>query len=114
MKPVSMKLEEAERGDSMSCCGCCGPSSWPDYGYGLRINLSDAELRKLGFARLPAPGEAVTLEGVAVVVSASEEPGSDGNPGRRDLTLQITDLAASAKNTSRFARMYEGDETMKD
>lgn len=111
MKLVSMKAKD-EGGHGHGCC-CDGPTSCesPDYPWGLRITLDEAQLAALGMEALPAVGGPIGLEAAAVVMSASEEQ-VDGKT-RRTLQLQITDLAVAAAGTSKLARMYEGDPTMK-
>lgn len=109
MKLVSMKSKD--EGHGHGCC--CGPTQCesPDYPWGLRITLDEAQLTALGVEALPAVGGPVGLEAAALVMSASEEQ-VDGET-RRTLQLQITDLAVASAGTSKFARMYAGDESMK-
>lgn len=111
MKLLSMKKTEGGHGDG--CC-CCGPSkcSEPDYPWGLRLNLDEDQLTALGIASLPSVGAQVGLEAAGKVISASEEE-VDGKV-RRHLEVQITDLALAAAGTSKLAKVYADDPTMKD
>ena len=59
-----------------------------DYPYGLRIDLEDEELQKLGNIPL-APGQEVLVKGIARVVSVSQEPGDESE---RRVGLQIVAL----------------------
>lgn len=109
MKLVSMKLKD--EGHGHGCC--CGPTQCesPDYPWGTQITLEEKQLAALGTVSMPAVGAPVGLEGAGVVISASEEQ-VDGAT-RRTLRVQITDLAVASAGTSKFARMYAGDESMK-
>lgn len=113
MKLASMK-NDTGHGEG---CGCChapeGPEcDKPDYPWGLRIHLEETQLAALGIQSLPASGAPVALEAVAMVVGMGEEM-VDGKPRRR-LELQITDLGLAAAGTSKYARMYADDESMRE
>lgn len=112
MKLVSMKKEDGH-GKGCSCCDA-SPSgcSEPDYPWGLRITLDEEQLAAMGVKALPASGSPVGIEAAAMVVSQGEET-RDGKVHRR-LELQITDLALASAGTSKYAKMYEADPTMKD
>jgi len=112
MKLVSMK-KEGGHGHGCSCCsaepsGC----SEPDYPWGTRLNLDEEQIAALDIKTLPAVGSSVRVEGVAKVISVSEEQ-RDGKTFRR-MELQITDLAIAAAGTNKYARMYADDDSMKD
>jgi hypothetical protein len=112
MKLVSMKKEGGHGKD----CHCCevAPSgcSEPDYPWGMRISLEEDQVAALGMKTMPAVGAPVGIEAVAMVIGVNEEQ-RDGKTLRR-LELQITDLAVAAAGTNKFAKLYDGDESMKD
>ena len=96
-------------------CHCCDSApaqcSEPDYPWGLRINLDEDALGRLGIKSLPAVGAPVGIEATGVAISVREE--TEGGKVRRYLELQITDLALAAAGTSKYGAMYEGDPSMK-
>lgn len=66
------------------------PSPYP---YGLRINLTQQELEKLGYKELPPAGTELRLEAVGVVTSSrSEDPDADGDVDYLCVDVQITEL----------------------
>jgi hypothetical protein len=67
----------------------------PQYPYGLRIDLNDESLEKLGIGELPAVGSKKVLYAIAEVVRVSHDE-SMGGPARKSLTLQITDLSCKS------------------
>lgn len=72
----------------------------PEYPYGLRINMDDDSLKKLGITELPEVGTTMTLQARVEVVSVSQHESDNGK--HRDMSLQITDMAleaSSAKDT---------------
>ncbi|NYT45135.1 hypothetical protein H0A64_09905 [Alcaligenaceae bacterium] len=69
----------------------------PEYPYGLRINLDDDSLKKLGITELPEVGTTMTLQARVEVVSVSQHESDNGK--HRDMSLQITDMTLEASNT---------------
>lgn len=69
----------------------------PVYPYGLRVQLDEDTIDKLGIRTLPEVGEPLILVARVNVISVSENQhveGKDGKPHRhRNVELQITDLA---------------------
>lgn len=112
MKLVSMKRKDGH-GNGCSCCDSA-PSGCdePDYPWGLRLQLTEDQLKALGVESLPASGAPVAIEATATVVGMSEEQ-LDGETRRR-LDLQITDMALAAAGAGKFSRMYAADQSMKD
>ena len=80
----SMKLS----GDKESILST--PSA-PEYPYGLRISLSEDEVKKLDLDPLPDVGSSIAIRGMATVASVSIDDSQDGGK-RRSVSLQITDL----------------------
>ena len=66
----------------------------PEYPYGLRINLDDDSLKKLGITELPEVGTTMTLQAQVEVVSVSQHESDNGK--HRDMSLQITDMELDA------------------
>lgn len=94
MALTNMKMTRKEAGTEL----CCDTSSdnKPEYPYGLRIDLNDEALQRLGFDTLPAVGTVVEITARAVVQSVSAH--DDGEPSR-DVGLQITDIDVQAPDS---------------
>ena len=94
MQLVSMKKspEELREGKDTACCA--PESDQPAYPYGLRIDLNDETLAKLGITELPAVGTTMKLMAVVEVTSASQYESEQGKD--RTICLQITDMAMDA------------------
>jgi hypothetical protein len=60
------------------------------YHYGLRCNLGNEELKKLGVAELPSPGEELEAEVRFKVMGARTE--GEGTEARHNVELQITHM----------------------
>lgn len=90
MDLVSMKLTKAEAKAEASI-----EYKPPEYPYGLKIDLDNDALEKLGIAQLPEIGTPMTVTARCEVcsVSAYESQGQDKK--QRNLQLQITDLGLS-------------------
>jgi hypothetical protein len=92
MKLTSMKLPPRDKTvEEKMYPTMCDPDNQPEYPYGLCISLDDAQLDALGLKKLPAVGDAVTLNAQAKIVGVSESETQEGT--RRSLSMQITDLA---------------------
>ena len=63
----------------------------PEYPYGLRLNLDDDGLAKLGLTDLPEPGTVMHIMAHCTVVRRSESSDEQGKD--KNLELQITDMA---------------------
>lgn len=100
------RTESAETGYPM-------PMGSP-YPYGLRLNLTQDELAKLGYTELPPAGTEVRLEAVGVVTRAcTEDPDADGDIDYVCVEIQITQLGvdqeeseSEEKGEGRAERMY--------
>lgn len=104
MQLVSMKKSAEEMRDDKSDA-CCAPSGdQPAYPYGLRIDLNDESLAKLGITTLPAVGTTMKLLAVVEVSSASQYESEQGKD--RNICLQITEMAL---DTGAPAARSEGD-----
>lgn len=89
---VSMKKSKSEVKKEKSG-GCCSPLGYDSdaYPYGLRLDLSDESLDKLGLDDLPKVGKTVKIVAQAEVQSASESTSSSGK-SHRSVGLQITKM----------------------
>lgn len=94
-KLISMKRTPA---DKRKDAGECAPIDCiaPDYPYGLVINLDSDELDKLGLTELPKVGTEIPITvkvRVTRVMAAEEENSKGDSDERRNMSLQITDMA---------------------
>lgn len=87
MALTNMKMTRKETGAGL-CCDAPSDDK-PEYPYGLRIDLNNEALQRLGFDTLPAVGTVVEITARAVVQSVSAH--DDGEPSR-DVGMQITDI----------------------
>lgn len=95
-KLISMKLDATDR--RADAYATPADVSSPAYPYGLEIRLDTSALEKLGLAdKLPKVGETLTLTASVDVTGASENERAGTEDRDCSITLQITDLALSAK-----------------
>lgn len=86
MDLIEMKCSPGEmKGPSSMCCEPHGPQ----YPYGLRLDLGEEEIAKLGLDELPDLDDTVVVMAVAMVKSRNEMKSDDGKV-YRNLCLQIT------------------------
>ncbi len=88
------------------------PMPTAKYGYGLRIYLNDDQCEALGIKEPLRAGTKVTLQAIALVVTASESVEDDGDDTGPDisLSLQITDLDLKPQGVaSNAATLLYGD-----
>ena len=91
---VDMKRSKAEKKKNESPMAKSS-SSYDDYPYGLRIDLNEEAMDKLGID-LPKVGSSVTITATAKIESAEErQSSSDGGKKRRSCCLQITKMKVS-------------------
>ncbi len=90
MAMKSMKLSAEERKEYEPCCAPDGDNG-PAYPWGLRIDLNNTILEKLGITQTPEVGTEIMLVAKARVVGASSYE-RDGEKPSRSSDLQITDL----------------------
>lgn len=82
-KLVSMELDDEEKIDFYTTIEC----PRPDYPYGLRLTLSEKELKKLGMS-VPGVGEYIDLRAFACVKSVSCDESSSGETCRVELQIE--------------------------
>lgn len=93
MKNMALSQKESDEMIGMPESG-----DGPKYPYGLELHLNDETIKKLGLSGVPAVGEKVTINAVAVVSSASMRQEQDGD-AEICCSLQITDMEVTgAKN----------------
>jgi hypothetical protein len=70
----------------------------PEYPYGLRIDLNDDSLEKLGITALPKVGTEMTMTCKVTVTSVSAYD-RQGGEAEQSVCLQITDMELGAGKT---------------
>jgi hypothetical protein len=98
MKLINMKKEPDDNGDD----ACCSPSK---FGYGLTLQLDEDQCEKLGIAKALNAGTQLTLQAIAVVISATESLERDGDDSGPDVSvsLQITELGLTTSGVLKSA-----------
>lgn len=92
---------EASTADSLYASPCTPGNPYP---YGLRLNLTQDELGKLGYSELPPAGTELHLEAKGCVVRASsEDPDCDGDVDYLCVEVQITQLGVAEEGESEAA-----------
>ena len=88
---ISMKNTPKKRSkkDAMNCCTPCDSNE--AYPYGLRIDLHNESLDKLGIDKLPDSGKTLKLVAEVKVESTSERQERNGDKNR-SVGLQITKM----------------------
>ena len=81
---ADMRKSKKERDDT-----CCDISDDEEYPWGLRINLDDESMEKLGID-LKDVGDVCVFSATAVVTNVSQSAGDNGE--HKDMSLQITDM----------------------
>lgn len=108
MKMTSMKMEP-KKGDKAEAA-CCSMEQEEKYPWGLRLNLGDEELKKLGIKELPKVGQSLTLTATVKVVGVRSNESQEGE--NRNVELQITDCAldlGKGMNMEKKASSLYGD-----
>lgn len=83
-------------------------SEEPEFPWGLRVDLDNESLDKLGIKDLPKVGEKMTLVAKVEVIRVSESDSVSGEP-RRDMELQITDMELAPEDTRSPGEIFYGD-----
>jgi len=106
MSLVNMKLspsEEKKYSDSLAV-------DRPQYPYGLRIDLSNEAIEKLGLAALPQVGQYMTLTARVEVCCVSQYDSKDSPGGAsKSVGLQITDMALGPDTKEKSSDEYAND-----
>lgn len=61
-----------------------------EYAYGLRVNLGEEEIEKLGLKEMPKAGAEMTIAAKVKVCNVGQR--EDGDGVRRNIELQITEM----------------------
>lgn len=88
MEMKSMKLTKSEATDAMPTEA---KQDAPAYPWGLRLELNDESMKKLGMEKLPEVGATLTLHAKVKVERVSQNDSAEGGK-RQDMSLQITDM----------------------
>lgn len=111
LKDMSLTAEEAKEQD------CCAPSTdakdGPKYPWGLRIDLDDGSMEKLGFGLMPV-GTEIMVTAMARVVSTNSSE-REGGDMEQSMGLQIVAMDLGTPNVDRMAKsatkLYPAKET---
>lgn len=107
MQLVSMKMSKEEAKEYSG--GASLAKDVPEYPYGLRLDLDDDALEKLGITGLPEVGKSLQMLAIVEVCNVSSYKSFDGENEKR-VCFQITDMGLgsvpSDKETSE--KLYNG------
>jgi len=90
---VSMKKTAAEKKEEKMDMAPATASPREEYSYGLRLDLNEEVLDKLGLDELPDVGDTLALDVKGTVESVSQRTDASDKTKHRSLTLQITDMS---------------------
>lgn len=76
----------------------------PQYPYGLKMNLDNETIEKLGMKTMPEMGKAMMLMAMVTVTDMHESKSEGSN--YRSLGLQITDMSIEDEKESLEKRLY--------
>lgn len=110
MEMKSMKLTKSEATEAMPVEA---KQDAPAYPWGLRLELNDESMKKLGMEELPDVGATLTLHAKVKVERVSQNDSAEGGK-RQDMSLQITDMSLSGSDdeeTSTEEKLYKTDGT---
>lgn len=95
MDLISMeRTEESQTGMATPYVPC-------PYPYGLRLNLAQDDLQKLGYTELPPAGTMLRIEAIGCVTRASsEDPDADGDIDYLCVEVQITQMGLEEEGES--------------
>lgn len=103
MKLSDMKLSKSEQkrhGGEVSLASDSGP----EYPYGLRLDLEDDALRKLGIKTLPKVGSKMRLEAQVTVVATGTNSREDQESRRVELQIEKLGLTSQARSMEEAVR----------
>ena len=96
-----MNLVSMEVKSDSNTVGIAQPMAACPYPYGLRLNLSQEQLKALGYDGLPPAGTMVRIEAVGCVTRASsEDPDADGDIDYLCVEIQITEMGLEETEAS--------------
>lgn len=94
----SMKITKAERKSREKSMEATPMLDGDEYPYGLRINLDNDAIDKLGLKKLPNVGTTMRLEASVRVVEVSQNSRQDRDHRRVELQIEKMDLPKAAKS----------------
>lgn len=80
------------------------PENEPSYSYGLKLNLDDESMKKLGIEKMPKLGKTMILHAKVKVADMNESISANSN--YRSLGLQITDMDLEDEKEPLEKRLY--------
>ena len=99
MDLISMKLTpEEQKHEAMETM----MASKPEYPYGLRIDLCDESVEKLGIEKLPEIGSTMLVMAKCEVCCVSERKDEDGETDKQ-IGLQIVEMSVGQKKSAQKA-----------
>ena len=102
---VSMKVTKSEAKEKRMETSI---SEEPEYPWGLNIRLDNDSLDKLKVDNLPEVGKEIMVMAKCVVSDVSQNQSLDGEK-RRNVSLQITDMALASPDTGSTAEKLYGE-----
>jgi len=100
LKDMSLTPEEAKEQD------CCAPSTdakdGPKYPWGLRLDLDDGSMEKLGFGLMPVGTEITIMANARVVSTNSSE--REGGDMEQSMGLQIIAMDLGTPQPDQMAK----------
>lgn len=95
---VDMELDDEDKMDcAVPCTATPDKSMMPEYPWGLRLSLTDSDLKKLGITEPMATGGMLHGHFMASVTSSSEEEMRDGSKKCR-VELQIKQMCIESED----------------
>lgn len=110
---VNMKMDRKELEEKYSSTPA--EMDMPAYPYGLRVNLDEDAIDKLGLNKLPSPGKTMLLLARVDIVSVSDNENVQGGKTHRhrSVELQITDLALDKDSGDAATTLYDGNKAQR-
>ncbi len=106
MKNMAMTKEEMKE-SKPTAVNDMSPDDAPKYPYGLRLDLNDDVISKLGLKSLPKVGQSLILQAKVEVCSVSEYE-TQGKEAEQSICLQITDMeVAGVKKVVGTEKLYK-------
>jgi hypothetical protein len=99
MALTHMKMSQDDQKDTMGAMPSPAKSQKEQYPYGLRIRLSEAEMKKIGMNEMPKTGAVVMLTAKTKVVSTNESASENMNSKNCELQITHMDVGAEEPDT---------------
>ena len=92
MALVSIKRTPEEMADLAADMIQAEPAGFPEYSYGCCIQITEAELSKMGWTDPPKAGDTVKIEALCFVRTVNTSADGDEDDPDTCVNLQITDM----------------------